>query len=514
VIALAIALMFLVYWRLSWSVPANSDSASAVLQARDMLHGDWLLHGWWVSDVSFFTTELPQYILLGAVFGFGAGLVHIAAAMTYTLLVVLVALVARGRSRGREGLVLALVGGVIAAAPQTSAALVMLLGPDHTGTVIPVLAAYLLIDRAPPRWWVPPLAGMILAAAMTADPGVALTASAPLAIATVLRALRPGQASRWYELSVGLAAALGGLVGWYAPRAIQAAGGFHIFHLNNRTVPLSYLPHGLWHTIQAVLELFGADPFASSTFGSSHGLELVLIWLHLAGVLLALAGLGLALCRYFRADGLLGAALATAIVIELVAFLHSIHSTNLESIREIVAVMPFGAVLAARALAPWLTARLGQWRRPAGRDALLGLLLAIVAAGYGAGFVYDGAQRAVPSGNQQLASFLQAHRLTDGLASYWEAGSVTMDTGGRILVSGVTGGRNWVGPYHWESKNSQYDPAYHDATFIVTGGPRTDVPLAGLERAAMATFGHPAQVYHVDAWTILVYRTNLLRHFR
>lgn len=518
-----IALLFVGYWRLSWSVPANSDSASAVLQAQDLLHGNWLLGGWAVSDVSFYTTELPQYAVLGAVFGFGTGLVHIAAAMTYTLIVVLVALVAKGRSRGREGLVRALIGGGIVAAPQTSGALVMLLGPDHTGTVVPVLAAYLLIDRARSRWWIPPLAGLILACGMTADPVVALTGCAPLAIASVLRALRPRLTSRWYELSVGFAAAVGGVAGWYAPAAVQALGGFHIYHPNNRTVPLSYLfRHGLWNTTQAVLELFGANPFSSTTFGTSHGLELVLIWVHLAGVLLAVAGLVLALRWFFSPDGLLVAALAVAILLQLAAFLHSIHSTNLESIREIVAVMPLGAVLAARGVAPWLDRRLAQWQaqwqaqRPAvGHKVLpLGLVLGLVAAGYAAGFAYDAVQAAVPSENQGLTAFLEAHHLSDGLAGYWEAGSVTMNSGGRVLVSGVAGTSRRVSPYLWETQNSQYDPAEHDATFVVTGGPRTDVPVRGLEQDALATFGRPARVYRLGTFTILVYSTNLLRDFR
>ena len=31
-----------------------------------MLHGNLLLHDWWVSDVSFYTTELPQYAAIEA----------------------------------------------------------------------------------------------------------------------------------------------------------------------------------------------------------------------------------------------------------------------------------------------------------------------------------------------------------------------------------------------------------------------------------------------------------------
>src|SRR6516225_1456643 len=60
----AAAVLFPVYLRLSQTSVLNSDSANILLMARDMLHGNPLLHGWYMSDVSFYPTELPQYALL------------------------------------------------------------------------------------------------------------------------------------------------------------------------------------------------------------------------------------------------------------------------------------------------------------------------------------------------------------------------------------------------------------------------------------------------------------------
>ena len=101
---LAAAVLFFCYWRQSQAVPLSSDGSGNVLQAWDMLHGNLLLHNWWVSDVSFYTTELPQYMLIEALTGLGPWVVHVAAAMTYTLLVLLAALLAKGNARGGAGL--------------------------------------------------------------------------------------------------------------------------------------------------------------------------------------------------------------------------------------------------------------------------------------------------------------------------------------------------------------------------------------------------------------------------
>jgi hypothetical protein len=156
------AILFCCYWRQSQSVPVTSDGAGNVLQAWDMLHGNLLLRHWWVSDVSFYTTELPQYMLIEVLLGLGAQVVHVAAAMTYTLLVLLAALLAKGRAQGRAGLARALLAGGIMLAPQLNATAILLLSPDHTGTSVPLLVIWLLIDgvspgATPPK--PPPLTG-------------------------------------------------------------------------------------------------------------------------------------------------------------------------------------------------------------------------------------------------------------------------------------------------------------------------------------------------------------------
>src|SRR5437879_5558145 len=96
------AALFTVYLQLSETFAPNSDSANILLMAWDLLHGHLLLHGWYMSDVSFYPTELPQYALLESFLGLHPETAHVAAAMTYTLSVLLAVLLARrGESRAR-----------------------------------------------------------------------------------------------------------------------------------------------------------------------------------------------------------------------------------------------------------------------------------------------------------------------------------------------------------------------------------------------------------------------------
>src|ERR1700755_431662 len=86
------------------SRPMTADGAGNAVQAWEMLHGNLLLQNWTVSDVPFYTTELIQYALIELVYGDRADMVHIAGAMTYTLLVLLAVALAKGRATGVEGL--------------------------------------------------------------------------------------------------------------------------------------------------------------------------------------------------------------------------------------------------------------------------------------------------------------------------------------------------------------------------------------------------------------------------
>jgi hypothetical protein len=512
VVVLAAVGLFALYWRQSESVAVSSDGAGNVLQAWAILHGNLLLHGWRVSDVSFYTTELPQYALIESVLGLGAQVVHVGAAMTYTVLVLLAAWLAKGSARGRVGWTRALLAAGIMVAPQLSATQIVLLSPDHTGTAVPVLVTWLVIDRVTPdRWkaarWLVPLAVFVLLTwTMIADSIVLVTCIAPLVLVCLIRAC-PGlirhserPAPRWYELSLAAAAAAAGGLGSAAPRIIHALGGYQQAPVESDTT-VTALPHQAWVTFQAVLELFGAN-----MYGVRPVIEAVFVWLHLAGAIVVVCALGLALGRLFRFQDLVIPVFAVAIVFNLVTYMFSAHALDILGAREIAAVLPLGAVLAGRVLAEPLL-KLAQATRTARRWLLPAL--AVIAAGYLGTLAYGAVQPPAPPTNQPLASWLVAHGLTDGLAGYWQANSTALASGGRVQVSGVTlaPGGQFV-PYEWETDDAGYDPARHDATFIVADGP---AQLRWVPSAALRTFGPPQRIYSYDGYTIMVWDANLLR---
>jgi hypothetical protein len=391
--------------------------------------------------------------------------------------------------------------------PQLGATSILLLSPDHTGTAVPLLVVWLLIDRARPRWWVPVLVCLLFTVTMVADSIILLTGIVPLVLVgagrAVARLIRRGKrdASRWYELSLVGAAAVAGVAGSFGPRVMAAVGGYRQSPVGADT-DLSQLQHGSWVTLQGFLELFGANVFNTAFFGAWPALDVVFAAVHLAGAILAAWALGVGLARIFRLGELIVPVFAVAIVANLGAYLISTHAQDLLGAREMAAVLPLGAVLAGRVLGD----RIAAWVRAAKRRFVP--VLSVLAACYLAALGFGAAQAAVPAQNQPLASWLAAHGLTRGLASYWQANSTTVASSGQVVVSAVVPDvRGRLVPYLWESDLASYDPARHYANFVVADGPSA---WPGMQQFAQLTFGRPARSYQIDGYTILVWNTNVL----
>lgn len=488
--ALAAVVLFPVYLRLSNTQAENSDMANILLMASDMLHGNLLLHGWYMSDVSFFTTELPQYALLEFFFGARPETAHIAAAMTYTLSVLLAVALARGGVTGRQGAIRALAAAGIMLAPQLGNGVFALdMAVGHIGTSVPLLVIFLFVDRARPRWWVPVVSALLLAWVLAADPVVEIAGVVPLAVVSLVRALqRPRRDGVvWYDVSMAAAAAAALGIAALSERLLRGLGGYVVNPLPFRLRTLADLdgvPHGLWQ----VLELFGAD------FTGASGVSLLLAIGHLVSVALVASAMLRTARWFFRGTARVDQMLFVAIAAALGGYL--LTTVSGQGAHEIAFVTPFGAALAARML-PDLT----RQHRSATRRALLAG--ALVLTGYAAGLGYEISQPYQRAADSQLAAWLCDHHLRYGLGGYWESSSVTVDSGGCVTVRALLPGN--LKPKLWMADDEWYDPGSNNARFLILG------PQASWQPGVIYQhFGRPARMYRTGPYTVMVWNHNLL----
>ena len=498
---------FCCYLRMSLTVATNSDGASNALQAWDMLHGNLLLHGWWLSDVSFYTTELPEYMLVELVHGLNADVVHIGAALTYTLLTALAALLAKGRATGTQGWVRMLIAAGVMLAPQLGVGTqVLLLSPDHVGTVAVVLAAWLLLDRFGRRRWVPAAVGLLLAWALVADAIVVYIGIAPLLAVGLIRAYReivqqgrrPPEA--WYELSLAGAALAALVVGLKVPSLIHAVGGYAVVPAPQSFAQIGQMSGQVWLVGAGLLLLFGGD-----FFGLRFGLKTGLVLLHLVGVAVAAWAVWAAARRFLRDSDLVAELLVIGTLIIVVAYLFSRQADGIGYSHEMAPALPFAAVLAGRLLAGRVI------------SARLVPVAAAVLFGYVVTLGSNALAQPAPSEPPQLASFLAGHHLRYGLSGYWQADALTLASGNQVQIRALQVNPGSLSASHWESDASWYDPRLHDATFVLlfSGKPgfAGEAGLTPFDPASQitATFGRPEHTYDLGRYTVLVWRQNLLQ---
>ena len=197
-----------------------------------MFHGNPLLTGWTLSDVAFYPTRADPVRDGAALHRPDGGQIHIAAAITYTMIVLLAAILAKGRATGLQGWLRVGVTVAILLVPVPGTGYQTLLSsPNHTGSAVPLLLAWgrstgCATRRGSRSWW-----RCCWAGARRGDPLVTFVGAVPLALTCLVRAWRlPGVVQEPPE-SMDFQLARPGARRWCCPTArpgvLKAIGGYH-----------------------------------------------------------------------------------------------------------------------------------------------------------------------------------------------------------------------------------------------------------------------------------------------
>ena len=549
IVAAVCAGLFALYLCQSRAAPFNSDSAANVLQGRAIVTGNPLLRGWWTSDVSFYTTELPEYALVTAIRGLSPDVVHLCGALTYTLTVLLAALVAQCGTGGRPGLFRAGIAAAIMLAPSILGGTeVFMENPDHAGTAVPILLLFLILGRvgqaggqaggqaagqgggqAGGRLALPAMTCVLLALAQIGDQLTLVAATVPLAAVSAhrllqARRLKCGERRRAGAFADGtlLAAAVVSVgLAKLAGLITRALGGFDLRPLGGVALASPHqVPANARVLWQSLILLFGANnpgtPHQPQTI-KAHVLLVGMADSHVIGLLLVGAGLtaGVASLLSGRADGVTQL-LVAAISVVLAAGVFTTVLRSLSNAHEVAILLPLGAALAGRVLPEAVAPSQppARARRVSIAPLALGAWLAVGVAE----LCYAAAWPATPPPQRAVAAWLISQHERAGLAGYWQADATTVTSGGRVLVAPIVipATSKATAPAaadRWESSAAWYQPAQRDATFVIAvTGPGAP---GGLSPAAVrARFGPPAAEHKVGQDLVMLYRYNLLTRLR
>jgi hypothetical protein len=376
---------------------------------------------------------------------------------------------------------------------------ILLAAPDHIGTSVFLLGSFLLIDRAPARRFTPPLLAVILCAGQLGDATVLAVAVPAVVLVSAYRILA-ARKIRTGDTAIAVAAAASVPLASLTRAVMVHFGAYSQVPARTAISPIAQWPEHVVLTWRAIRTLFGA--FGATVVDAHAPLSGVAAGFGLACLLAAAFGFA-KVAATWRSASRGEQLLSVAILVNLAAYVASTLPSTFSS-REIASVLPCGAVLAARACVPGRI--VGSRRARAGLAAAALVALLPLAA---AATLPPVTPPAVP-----LAAWLKAHGLTYGIAGYWDASAVTLQSGNQVQVRAVVRypdriARFYITGYYWETKADWYVASRHDATFVIANGHYPTAPVltaADVERY----FGRPAATYRVAGREILIYRTNLL----
>jgi hypothetical protein len=492
--AAAFALFFVLCYLIARTAVTSSDGANNALQGYDLLHGNPLLSDWIIGDATYYTFELPVYAIITGIFGLGPTAGDVEPAVVYLIIAILAAALAKGRKTGMQGAVR--VGAVLAVLciplyaqsidGGAEGAALLLAEPNHLGTSVFLLAAFLLLDRGAHWRATPALLLLILTAGQLGDATVRFVGVATVLVVSLTRIARERKfrtPDGWFVIaavaSVGVSEGV---------RALMRAAGAY-----SMVPPVTHLasppdwPTHLWYSARVISKMYGmVEPLNNRVMA---GICISLSTAVLLAVIYALVRTAVRWWQVERADQLL--AVGALALFGAYALYSMATITNTHEIAEFV---PLSAALAARAI-PQGIALL----RPTAIAIATATLVPLIAAA---------ARPVAVSQYDPIIAWLEAHGQTYGISTYWLASSTTLHTSGRVSVRSVINDGGVLGAYPWETKISWYDPKQHVATFVIAD---IDNPVGNVSPADVEQiYGVPTLTAIFGDHMVMVYPVNLL----
>ena len=489
-IGLGLLLLAALLTRIAWTGQVLSDGSNTILEGWDFAHGNVLLHGWILSDVSFYALEVPVAALSVLAVGANSAAVHLTAGLVFTL-VIACTLWCDGDGDQRRGSRRVLALAVLLVPLSDSVARGALIeGVDHFGSSVFILLSTLIVGRLRGRWYAPWLLLLVLTFGEVSD-GFVTYVGVPAVVGVCFWQMLVERRLSCDPLRLAAAAVVSVPAARHLRDVLRHLGAYAMTAPNTVISPRSEWPAHLRSTWFGLRVLLG---FAQPGSGLMGVCTLVLGWSLLCLIVLG----GIRTLWHWRTSGTAQRISVLLVPGALVAYMLSEQSAHAGNAFDLAGALPFCALLAANAFPD-------RWRRGL-RGAAVGAIGVVTALAV----LFAATQPVAAASQSGLIARLGALHLSYGIGDYQTASSTTVQSGLGVEVRAVVWDGGGFEVYDWETRTPWYSAAQHDARFFVTKDSAGATTPAEVESA----FGRPEAEYRVGDYEVLVYSYNLLTRVR
>ena len=497
------------YHRIS-RIPCNSDTANMILEADSILHGNLFLSDWHLTGITFFTTDLPFFVIGVLIAGVSVQAGYIAITLMYVFMILAALLLIKGK---RDNLLNFLVFAGIALIPST-----FTLDAARVHTALFALAfiaihfAAKALEEPKKKYYI--LFGIFTALAVCGDYLGLVVITVPILLLCIANKVK-----KPIQLAIAtLVGTAGGVVLEHVFLLLGNANknsllaGFFL-QINEIGDSIILYIRSMTHMMNA--NFFGKELFSIKTPIFAIRVLLLLFVFYIMAVQIR---------KLFRSDGktcFVSTTLSLSFAILTAFMLLTEFGPSLTSARYILYFPTVAAILIVLYYREKNIYEQKFYENRLPVKMLIGVLsVTMLGACY---FV-----KVPPSSHtvfNRLTEFLQEESLTNGYATFWDASIVTVLSQDQVKVRAIESDEKGLQPQYWFCQNNWYDEyanflilrdreAKEEGEFfkqhnVVTT--RLDFGFKdGISQSeANQAFGEPDRVLTFENYRILVYEYDI-----
>ncbi len=468
-------------------IAMNSDFASLLLEADEILHGNPFLKGWNLTGATFIFSEIPYYIVANLIFGVSTKAYLLASATMYLGMIIFGFLLLPNPRKWHHMLLYFAMTALPPVFQLQSAR-------AHVGIFVISLAAFWCLKRLIEPQYLPSekrtlftsLYALLIAAGTASDSFILPIVIVPVVLYSLREILSNQNHPKkpWIRLLLVSVAAV--ITGILLERAFLALGGAE---LNSRTELTKFnsidsLFASVLLFVKSFLKMSVADLSGTKVFS----VQTVFIGLRLLVLLYGFWIVFRMIIAFFQGkkDDTLSTLLSLSIAV-LTIFLLLVPFLFSEQGGRYYAHFPIAfTVLIIRRLT---RTNLANHRMAGGRYSFRSLIV-LTAVILIAGGIRPLKLNRIVTPQDRLATWLLEHNLTDGYADFWQANHTTVASNNRLRVSAINcleqDGIAGAYPYYWFSKTEWYNNLRSNFV-IVADDDYQDVTVDNIIRYAGST---------------------------
>ncbi|OXM14214.1 hypothetical protein [Paenibacillus herberti] len=479
-------MMFLYYLFHAIQTPANSDFAAIILEARSIYEGNIFLSGWALSTVSFYTTDIPFYVIGMMILGPTHRLLYIVPSIIFVLTLAAALWVVYDGKRIRGSLLTFSFIGI----PVGLFASISLTGPIHIAAIglCLICLKFLQLTKQKNMYYL--YFGLLFCWTLIGDSLALWILGVPIVLLGAYRIyVTPMHWKREIISPIIVCVAL--LVSKAVLKLIAVSGGFVVPGAGQAMfTEIENIGRNIYSTFYGLLELFNAN-FFGRPIGS---LQTMILLFHFCAMILVFYIFGRIAYQMVKKseNDYTNQLLVISIAVTIAAYLFSNMNLGTDTTRYLIPVVFLGAVL------------VGRWFNTFEWNPNKNVIVAMVIGFYALSMFSPFSLQRDLNKMDKLQVYLENQGLTNGYASYWLSSPITVYSNAKVKVRQVTATSDEkITPFIFLAEKKWYDSS---ANFIMYDS--SDWGSVN-KLTAINTFGKPVKELQFEDVHILVWDKDI-----